>query len=161
MEDADENRRSSGQQILETIQPIVGHLTSFIRQGAWVFGPFGPGPPRDYSESEIKHFISKPGALLELRKQSETRVNHSFEFFISSSSAQANMRSRLTQEMKRKLQNPALESIIIRLTARQASTKCALLLFIIIYYYLVLFIIIHYYSLLLYYSDSPCCFPAD
>lgn len=81
-----------------------------------MFGPFGPSPPRDYSESEINDFKHKPGALLELRKQSETRVNHSFEFFISSSPAQAKMRSHLTQEMKRRLQSPSLEAIIIPTT---------------------------------------------
>lgn len=81
-----------------------------------MFGPFGPSPPRDYSQSEINDFKNKPGVLLDLRKQSETRVNHSFEFFISSSPMQAELRSHLTQQMKVKLQNSSLESIIIPTT---------------------------------------------
>ena len=105
--------RSSGQQILETIQPQVAHLTSFIRQGAWIFGPFGPSPPRDYSEAEINNFVHKHGVLLEVRKKNESRINSAFKYFLSDSEEQATLRSHITQEMKGKLQNPALEDILI------------------------------------------------
>ena len=107
---------SSGQQILETIQPIVGHLTSFIRQGTWTFGPFGPSPPRTYTLSEIDNFKNDPASLTTLRKASESRVNRSFPLFMSSSAAQAKLRSQLTGEMKVKLQNPELEAILIPTT---------------------------------------------
>ena len=91
----------------------MGHLTSFIRQGSWIFGPFGPEPPRNYTEAEIRDFMQKPGVLLELRKRNESRINSAFGAFLSTSEAQANMRSRISLEMKKKLQNPKLENIII------------------------------------------------
>lgn len=105
--------RSSGQQILEAIQPSVGHLTSFIRQGTWIFGPFGPEPPRDYTREEIQTFVENPDLLLELRKKNETRINSAFEFFLSDSKAQADMRAHISHQMREKLQNPDLEDIVI------------------------------------------------
>ena len=107
---------SSGQQILETIQPIVGHLTSFIRQGTWTFGPFGPSPQRIYTISEIDKFKNDPAALTAVRKVNESRINRSFPLFMSSSAAQAKLRSQLTGEMKSQLQNPELEAILIPTT---------------------------------------------
>ena len=114
--DTNSKLSSSGQQILETIQPIVGHLTSFIRQGTWTFGPFGPSPPRTYTLPEIDNFKNDPAALTTLRKANESRINRSFPLFISSSAAQAKLRSQLTSEMKSQLQNPELEAMLIPTT---------------------------------------------
>ena len=105
--------RSSGQQILESIQTSVAHLYHFIRQGTWIFGPFGPESPRAYTQKELKEFAETPGVLLELRKRNESRINSAFEAFLSDSKAQAAMRAHIEHEMKAKLQNPELEGIII------------------------------------------------
>lgn len=112
----DSKFRSSGQQILEAVQPIASQLTSFIRQAAWTFGPFGPSPPRDYTPSEIETFKTDPSALISLRKTNETRINSSFPIFVSDSPAQAKLRSHLTTEMKSKLNDPGIEDILIPTT---------------------------------------------
>ena len=105
--------RSSGQQILESIQPSVAHLDHFIRQGTWIFGPFGPEPPRAYTQKELRGFAETPGVLLELRKKNESRINSAFGAFLSDSKAQNEMRAHIEHEMKAKLQSPELEGIII------------------------------------------------
>ena len=107
---------SSGQQILEAIQPSVARLVSFIRQGTWIFGPFGPEPPRKYTQAEIEDYVRKPGLLLELRKQNERRFNSFFGICLSDSKAQADMRSHIASEMKKQLRNPHLENLIIPTT---------------------------------------------
>ena len=98
---------------MESIQGSVAHLDHFIRQGTWIFGPFGPEPPRAYTQIELKEFAETPGVLLELRKKNESRINSAFEAFLSDSKAQASMRGHIEHEMRAKLQNLELEGIII------------------------------------------------
>ena len=104
--------RSSGQQIAEAIQPIVGKLTIFIRQPNWIFGPFG-SEPRAYTKEEIQEFEQRPDVLLQLRKQNEVRINSYFESCIKDTEAQVGVRDYLTQSMREKLRNPKLEDLLI------------------------------------------------
>lgn len=105
--------RSSGQQILESIQSSVAHLDHFIRQGTWIFGPFGPELPRAYTQTELREFAETPGLLLELRKKNESRINSAFKAFLSDTKEQAEMRAHIEYEMKAKLQSLELEDMII------------------------------------------------
>ena len=98
---------------MESIQPSVAHVDHFIRQGTWIFGPFGPEPPRCYTQTELKDFAETPGVLLRLRKKNESRINSAFGFFLSDSKAQAEIRAHIEREMRAKIQNPDLEAIII------------------------------------------------
>jgi cation diffusion facilitator CzcD-associated flavoprotein CzcO len=103
---------SSGQQIVEAIQPAVGHLTVFIRQPSWILGPFGE-PPRQYSDKEIDDFVNKPGLLLQKRKKFENVVNSYFSICKSDGTAQAQIRAFLTGEMMKKLPDPMLQDLLI------------------------------------------------
>ncbi|KAI1394479.1 FAD/NAD(P)-binding domain-containing protein [Hypoxylon trugodes] len=93
---------SSGQQILEAVQPHAGHLTVFIRQPTWVLGPFGQ-QPRRYTADEVQSFKDNPENLLTKRKEFERRVNSYFGFCLKDSVQQAALRSHLTQTIKNRL----------------------------------------------------------
>lgn len=97
-----ERRRSSGQQLLEALQPRADHLTVFVRQPAWIFGPFGE-PPRCYTAEEISSFRDQPETLLAKRKRFETRVNSYFSLCLRDSPQQQAMRLHLTESIKIKL----------------------------------------------------------
>lgn len=66
--------RSSGIQILAAIQPVVGHLTTFIRSPTYVWGRPAPA----YSAEQIEDFSKKPETLLALRRANEVHSNSVF-----------------------------------------------------------------------------------
>ncbi|KAK8131616.1 putative sterigmatocystin biosynthesis monooxygenase stcW [Apiospora sp. TS-2023a] len=93
---------SSGQQILEALQPVSSHLTVFVRQPTWVLGPFG-APPHRYTTSELQDFTESPDALLAKRKHFENRVNSYFGICLKDSPQQAALRRHLTQNVRGRL----------------------------------------------------------
>ncbi|KAK8045564.1 hypothetical protein PG993_005588 [Apiospora rasikravindrae] len=93
---------SSGQQLLEALQPIASHLTVFIRQPTWVFGPFG-APPRCYTADELQDFADSPETLLAKRKHFENRVNSYFGICLRDNPKQAALRRHLTQGIREQL----------------------------------------------------------
>ncbi|KAI9676583.1 MAG: hypothetical protein M1822_008297 [Bathelium mastoideum] len=99
---------SSGQQLLEALQPRVKNLTVFIRQPTWVLGPFGEAPT-DYAAEEIDDFKKKPGLLLEKRKKFESRVNSYFAICLKNSVEQTSLRTRLAERIKTKLRGQMIQ----------------------------------------------------
>ncbi|KAK8052687.1 hypothetical protein PG996_011988 [Apiospora saccharicola] len=93
---------SSGQQLLEALQPIAGQLTVFIRQPTWVLGPFA-APPRSYTAEELQDYADHPERLLAKRKQFENRVNSYFGICLKDSPQQAALRDHLTQRIRDQL----------------------------------------------------------
>ncbi|KAK9413820.1 putative FAD/NAD(P)-binding domain-containing protein [Seiridium unicorne] len=94
--------RSSGQQLLEALQPIADQLTVFIRQPTWVLGPFGERPRR-YTADELKAFKDEPQKLLAKRKQFENRVNSYFGICLKDNPQQMALRRHLTQRIEGQL----------------------------------------------------------
>jgi len=77
-----------------------------------VLGPFGE-EPREYTEAEISDHRTKPGLLLEKRKQIENITNSYFAICIKGSEAQAQIQAFLKSELKRKVTKPELWDILI------------------------------------------------
>lgn len=96
------NPSSSGQQLLEALQPLCGRLAVFARQPSWLFGGFG-GSQRQYTEEEIQVFKDQPKVLMEKRRTFESRVNSYFGLCLKDSQGQAAVRKRLTQKIKEQL----------------------------------------------------------
>ena len=107
--------RSSGQQLLVALQPLVKSLAVFIRQPTWVLGPFGE-EPSDYTTEEIDNFRQKPGLLLAKRKHFESRVNSYFPICLKDGVEQDRLRAHLCNQIKAKLNgqaNPKAEELFI------------------------------------------------
>ncbi|KAK8018789.1 FAD-binding monooxygenase moxY [Apiospora marii] len=104
---------SSGQQLLEALQPVAGQLTVFIRQPTWVLGPFA-APPRSYTADELQHFADHPEQLLAKRKQFENRVNSYFEICLKDSPQQAALREHLTKRIRDQLAGSKYEADVNR-----------------------------------------------
>jgi cation diffusion facilitator CzcD-associated flavoprotein CzcO len=106
------SRRSSGIQILPSIQPRVGHLTTFIREPTWV-SPVQGLEQHVYSPEELDDFVKVPGTLLNYRKQNETNLDTITNIFARDGAAQKETRALMTQQMKDKLKNDKLASQLI------------------------------------------------
>lgn len=105
--------RASGQQLVQSIQPVASRLVHFIRQPTWVTGAFG-NPPHDYTEDELHDFSYKPGHLLQKRKAFETVLNTYFGNFFKESTGQSALRDYLTREMAQKLSSSdGLDKLLI------------------------------------------------
>ncbi|KAJ9643321.1 hypothetical protein H2204_002217 [Knufia peltigerae] len=103
---------SSGIQILPSIQPLVGHLTTFIREPTWV-SPVQGLEQHVYNSKELQEFADVPGALLSLRKQNEMALDTITNIFAKDGQAQKETRAVMTQQMKEKLQNDKLAAQLI------------------------------------------------
>lgn len=97
---------------MAAIQPVVAHLTAFIRQPSWVLGPFGE-EPREYTADEVEEFKANSDALLLKRKQFENITNRYFAICDRDGQAQAQIRTHLTTEMKKKISSEALQQRLI------------------------------------------------
>lgn len=64
-------------QILPKIQPLVDHLTAFIRSPSWILPLIGSGQ-HIYTKEETDSFVQNPGSLTTLRKINEATVNSIF-----------------------------------------------------------------------------------
>ncbi|KAH6639970.1 FAD/NAD(P)-binding domain-containing protein [Truncatella angustata] len=114
---------SSGQQLLEALQPNAGHLTVFIRQPTWVLGPFGE-QPRRYSADELSTFKDEPEKLLAKRKQFENRVNSYFGICIKDNPQQAALRRHLTQKIEKQLAESKYKDLDKDLFIPQYAVGC-------------------------------------
>jgi cation diffusion facilitator CzcD-associated flavoprotein CzcO len=88
---------------LKAIQPIAGHVSVFIRQPTWILGSFGE-TQRIYTPEELQKFKDDPDFLIKKRKTFESRVNSYFNFCLKDSPQQAQIRTHLADEMRKKLQ---------------------------------------------------------
>ena len=69
--------RSSAVQLLPQIQPVVKHLTTFIRSPSWIVPLIGSGQ-HNYTQDEKEALIQNPKNLMILRKTNEAVVNSIF-----------------------------------------------------------------------------------
>lgn len=110
---------SSGVQIVPTIQPVVEHLTTFIRTPTWITAGFaqnhaGPGGANfAFTEEQKEEWRRGPKKYLAYRKQIEGELNTRFQFIIANSQEQAEAKQYSINEMKSKLQNDRLEKHMI------------------------------------------------
>lgn len=104
--------RSSGQDLLRALQPQVAALTVFIRQPTWITGPVGDAP-RAYTTTEIEVFTKDLDALLQKRKQFESRLNGAFSMALKDSPEQAGARSFLTTMIESKLPDSAPTELFV------------------------------------------------
>lgn len=103
---------SSGIQVLPTIQPSVSKCTTFIREPTWV-SPIQGLEQHRFSEEEKKIFATKPEELLKYRNEVETGLNGQFGLFLKNSEINTETHKYMTEQMKLKLSNPALEEKLI------------------------------------------------
>ena len=104
--------RSSGIQVLPAIQPIVGQVTTFVRQPTWV-ATVQSLRQHIYSEQERSSFANEPGKLLAYRKFIERGLNGQFGFFLKDTKINKETQEYTKTEMKKRLDNPDLEGKLI------------------------------------------------
>jgi cation diffusion facilitator CzcD-associated flavoprotein CzcO len=104
--------RSSGIQVLPTIQPIVKKCTTFIREPTWISPVQGLEQHR-FSEEEKKTFATQPQELLKYRRDVETGLNGQFGIFLKNSEINTETHAYMKEQMTEKLSNPALEEKLI------------------------------------------------
>jgi hypothetical protein len=103
---------SSGIQVLPKIQPIVGKVTTFIREPTWV-SPVQGLQQHVYSAQEHKDFEQKSGVLTEYRKNIERGLNGQFGIFIKNTKPNNDTHEYMMDQMHQKLQNQYLEERLI------------------------------------------------
>lgn len=103
---------SSGIQVLPTIQPLAKKITAFIRQPTWVSPAHGL-EQHIFTKHEKEVFATKPGALLDYRKNIERGLNGQFGIFLKDSSVNRDTEAYFRQQMTEKLQNEYLEKVLI------------------------------------------------
>jgi cation diffusion facilitator CzcD-associated flavoprotein CzcO len=104
--------RSSGIQVLPTIQPIVKKCTTFIREPTWISPVQGLEQHR-FSESEKQAFATEPETLLRYRRDVETGLNGQFGIFLKNSEINNETHAYMKEQMSEKLSNPSLENKLI------------------------------------------------
>lgn len=103
---------SSGIQILPAIKDKVGKLVTFVREATWVAPPLG-GEFQAYSDEDKQRFAVEKEAHLSMRKEAEASANSMFGIFHSRSKHQTDLRQYMEERMRLKLQNPALEAVLL------------------------------------------------
>jgi hypothetical protein len=104
--------RSSGIQVLPAIREKVKHCTTFIREPTYV-SPVQGLEGHVYSQEELQDFATKPGALLEYRKNIERGLNGQFSIFLKGAQLNLETREYMLEQMKQKLNNEYLEAKLI------------------------------------------------
>ena len=104
--------RSSGIQVLPTIQPHVGKVTTFIREPTWV-SPVQGLEQHVFTDKERLDFATKPNTLVEYRKNVERGLNGQFGIFLKGTSTNNETEAYFRQQMTEKLSNPYLEERLI------------------------------------------------
>ncbi|KKY20773.1 putative steroid monooxygenase [Phaeomoniella chlamydospora] len=103
---------SSGIQLVANIQPMVKHLTTFIRQPTWVTAGFGskyaaPGGTNfNFTEEQKREFEENPKSYLEYRKAVEHELNCRFKMLHKDTPEQAAAMEFATNEMIKRLGGP-------------------------------------------------------
>lgn len=103
---------SSGIQILPALQPLVKHISTFIRSSTWVT-PLRGFEQHRYTDAEKGAFKSEPGVLLNWRKNAETNVNNIFPMFLRGSKLQERTKKAVMHQMETKLTDPELRKRLI------------------------------------------------
>ncbi|KAK1466334.1 monooxygenase [Colletotrichum cuscutae] len=103
---------SSGIQVLPAIREQCKRVTTFIRRPTWV-SPAQGLEQHLFSPAEKAEFATKPGALLEYRKNNESGLNGQFGIFLKNNKINEDTHAYFVQQMKEKLNDPALESKLI------------------------------------------------
>lgn len=103
---------SSGIQVLPKIQPDVKHLTTFIREPAWI-SPVQGLEGHTYTAEEHNDFENKPGYLTSYRQDIERGLNGQFGIFLRDTKPNNDTRAYFLEQMKEKLQNKYLEERLI------------------------------------------------
>lgn len=104
---------SSGIQVLPTIQPKVDKVTTFIREPTWV-SPVQGLEQHVFSDQECFEFATKPGVLLEYRRNVERGLNGQFGIFLKGTTTNNETEAYMKSQMQEKLHNPYLEEHLIR-----------------------------------------------
>jgi cation diffusion facilitator CzcD-associated flavoprotein CzcO len=104
--------RSSGIQVLPTIQPHVPKVTTFIREPTWV-SPVQGLEQHVFTDQERLEFATKPGVLTDYRKNVERGLNGQFGIFLKDTNVNNETEKYMRQQMKDKLQNDFLEQKLI------------------------------------------------
>jgi cation diffusion facilitator CzcD-associated flavoprotein CzcO len=100
---------SSGIQIVPHIQPVVKHLTTFIRQPTWITAGFAQkyagagGTNFNFTEEQKATFVEHPKTYHVYRKRLENELNGRFRLILKDSPEQAEAVKFSTQDMKTKL----------------------------------------------------------
>ncbi|KAI4951987.1 hypothetical protein J4E91_003449 [Alternaria rosae] len=103
---------SSGIQVLPTIQPHVKKVTTFIREPTWV-SPVQGLEQHVFTDSEKLEFATKPGALVEYRKNIERGLNGQFGIFLKNTNVNSETEAYFRQQMAEKLNNEYLQERLI------------------------------------------------
>ncbi|KDR80776.1 hypothetical protein GALMADRAFT_222374 [Galerina marginata CBS 339.88] len=103
---------SSAIQVLPAVHSKARKITNFIREPTWV-SPVQGVEQHVYSEEERRVFETDPDALLQYRKEMESSLNSIFPMFIADSEVQKATFEGMVAMMKDKLQNEALEKLVI------------------------------------------------
>jgi len=104
--------RSSGIQVLPTIQPKVERVTTFIREPTWV-SPVQGLEQHVFSAQELADFATKPGVLTTYRKEVESGLNGQFGIFLKDTKTNSDTHKYMLSQMKEKLQSKFLEERLI------------------------------------------------
>ncbi|KAH7232766.1 steroid monooxygenase [Fusarium tricinctum] len=111
---------SSAVQIVPNLQPVVGHMTCFLRSAAWVTGGFGQrfagknGSNYKYNEKQREIFRNSPEKYLAYRKKIESELNSRFRFILNGSKEQQDARDFAERDMRAKLaKKPEIADIIV------------------------------------------------
>ncbi|KAM0266699.1 hypothetical protein ACHAPA_006621 [Fusarium lateritium] len=111
---------SSAVQIVPNLQPVVGHMTCFLRSAAWVTGGFGQrfagknGSNYKYNEKQREILRNDPEKYLAYRKKIESELNSRFRFILNGSKEQQDARDFAERDMRAKLaKKPEIADIIV------------------------------------------------
>ncbi|EFW98457.1 steroid monooxygenase-like protein [Grosmannia clavigera kw1407] len=100
---------SSGIQVVTALQPVVKHLTTFIRGPTWITAGFGskyaaPGGLNfAFSDEQKQHFASDPAAYLAYRKGVEHELSSRFRMLHADTPEQAAAVAFSRADMRRRL----------------------------------------------------------
>ncbi|OCT49455.1 putative sterigmatocystin biosynthesis monooxygenase stcW [Cladophialophora carrionii] len=103
---------SSAIQIVPQLQPVVKHMTSFIRSPTWIAPSLGLIDPKDgspsnfyYTDEQKREFRENPQKFLEYRKKIENEINRAAGVFIKDGLKQQIAFKVFTEYMKGRLGN--------------------------------------------------------
>lgn len=104
--------RSSGIQILPKMQQRARHVTTFIREPAWISPTQGMEYHR-YSDEEKEQFRKDPNILLQMRKKTESAMAAIFPLLIQNSASQKATITYMKSQMTQKINNEELSKKLI------------------------------------------------
>lgn len=103
---------SSGIQILPKMQQKAAHVTTFIREPAWI-SPTRGMEYHQYTQEEMHRFKTDPEYHVEQRKNTERGMGSVFPLFILGSKTQDVIVEYMRGQMRQKINNDALSEKLI------------------------------------------------